>query len=219
MIARHKEGIPAQIQRPGDLPQQVITAPGCSVPVGVSRTALMVAGPIHLVEMDKNKAVTPILEPRQRRVDHGTIGHLILARRVETGIHRRLGDQLLEPIIAGHGGLQPSAMGVRHQVILRPGRDIRVVQVDRRSVAEIGPRAGQQHRVARLRIGRRPAVHRRPRAAGSQLVQERHHVGLVRCIVPQRVDQHEDHAARHGHTYRLTGRRWRRMQRRTVGEH
>ena len=216
VIAGDEEGILAQIERRGDLSQQVVGAARGGIPARIGRPALVVAGIIHLIDVNQREEVIVGLQPRQRGVDHGTVSGRVFAGRVEAGIHRSLRDQALEPVVAGDRGLPAGALDGRDQVILRPGGDLGVVEVDGGAIAHIGPGAGEQRRVARLRIARRPAVDRRRRAAAAQLVQKRHHIGLERRILAQGVDQDEDHPPGQGRAQRFARRRRRIMEQRPV---
>ena len=159
----------------------------------------------------------PLGQPRQGSIHHGAVGGRVLAGCVEGRGDSFLGNQFLEPVEAGDCGAQPGTVRGREEIVLRPGAVLVIFQVQRRPIAEVRPRAGEEHGVSGREIGRRPAVHGGRCPACAQLGQERHRVRLERGVLAQRVHQHEDDPA----AQRSAGRRARcrrlRGQRRPVG--
>ena len=191
VVGDDDHGILSQIHVRNDLLQQVIGPRGGLVPAVVARTALVVAGIVHLVDVDQDELILPGIEPGKRGVHHIPIRESVLAGGVVRLVDGLLRDELLEPVVPADRGPQAGPVRGAEQVILCPCWDIRILQVHGRPVIDIGPGAGHQAGVSRLRVRGRAAVHGGPRALLAQLVQEWHHFGFVGGVIAQGVDQHE----------------------------
>jgi len=64
-----------------------------------------VPGIVHLIQVHEHELVIALLQPGQGSVHYLPVGDSIFACCVKAGTDRGLGDQFLEPVIAGNGGL------------------------------------------------------------------------------------------------------------------
>ena len=77
VVGKHQNGIQCQVQVRNDFAQKVIGAGGGLVPAGVTGSAFVMSGVVHLVNVDQDKLVVAAIEPGQGRVHHGAVGGVI----------------------------------------------------------------------------------------------------------------------------------------------
>ena len=100
VVAHHQHRVLGQVELRQDLTQQGVRTGRGGIPVRVLRPALVVPGVIDLVQVDESELLPASAQPGQGCVHHLAVRAAVLQRRVKAGVHRRLGDQLLEPVVA-----------------------------------------------------------------------------------------------------------------------
>jgi hypothetical protein len=103
----------------------------------------MMPGVVYLVDVDEHQSGVPFLQPGQGGIDYLAVGSFVFAWRIKADIDRILRNQFLKPVIARNRSLQTCPVGSREKIVLGPGGDLVVIQVNGGSIAEIRPCAGQ----------------------------------------------------------------------------